>query len=171
MTTQGETAKSPKVRDPLQLRGPEDENLHDPLAHAHPLPPKRQSVVEETPAIIPTSADARERFTQSELNRPIAEIGTKKKDVKTPLSGHTTQSLPGANGTGDTRSKDRSGKQTSGLQSQTSLRTRSQTTKAGLQYQNLPGQVGGPVQTANSKGQPMHPVPPQVQRKITSPND
>ena len=61
MTTHGESAKSPKVRVPLQLRGPEDENLHDPLAPADPLP-QRQSVVEETPANVPTSAGARERF-------------------------------------------------------------------------------------------------------------
>ena len=116
MTTRGETAKSPRVDDPLQLRGPEDENLHDPLAPADPLL-KRQSVVEETPAgNVPTSAQTLQEFTPSESEKSKAEIGTRKKVVKTPLQGVKTQSLTGANGTIDASQTDHTEKQVADLQ-------------------------------------------------------
>ena len=41
-------------------------------------------------------------------------------------------------------------------------------TKAGMHLKDLPRQVAGGVQVTNLHGQPMHKVPPQVQRK-TSP--
>ena len=172
MTTRGETIKSPKVHDPLQPPKLEVEKLHNPLAPADLLP-VRQLVVEETPADnVPTSPQTLQEFTQSESEKSKAETGTRNKDVKTPLQGAKTQSLTdGTSGMRDTSHPEPTEKQVSDLQSQSTRRTRSQITRARLQYQNLPGQVTGPVQTANSKGQLMQTVPPQVQRIVDSPNN
>ena len=172
MSTEGETARSPKASNPLQPRGPGGENPCDPLVPAELLP-MRQSVVEETPAEnVPTSALTIQEFTPSESEKSKAEAGARSKDVKTTLQVAKTQSLTdGASGTRDTSHPEHTEKRGPGLQTQSLARTRSQMTKAGLQYKNLPGQVTGPVQLANSKGNPMQTVPPQVQRVVTSPND
>ena len=156
----------PRVDDPEKTRDPGKQR--DPRANPDLLP--QRQTVEETQADV-NSAGARERFTQRELERPIAEIASKKKDVLSPENGQT-RSLNGAKGMkGNTRSAGRPDRGTRNPTDQITPQTRSQMANAGIKLKNLPGQVGGSVQSTNSKGQPMQPVPPQIQRVVTSPNN